>query len=237
MARRTISITDHKKRDAQIEVESPGGGSSYNYVNPDGVVVSSERFIKSTEQNSYEALLEEHGDPEAVAEALIAGDPEVDFDTVGRRVADADRVWLQPDGSILHCARQLLVRYDPDGQEIERDELVDVEATVDEEEPLAWTGRLFPVEQVVRRFVLVRQLRLRHVNGLTFDFLYEMAEHLEETDKMLLVGTSDNKPLIFRTNGSPYRGFLEGRTDGDGYLLVLHLSNLELKSITDDDEE
>jgi hypothetical protein len=28
----------------------------------------------------------------------------------------------------------------------------------------------------------------------------------------------------------PYRGFLEGRTRGDTYRLVLHLSNLELKA-------
>jgi len=30
-------------------------------------------------------------------------------------------------------------------------------------------------------------------------------------------------------NGSPYRGFLEGRVDGERYILLLHLSNMELK--------
>ena len=32
-------------------------------------------------------------------------------------------------------------------------------------------------------------------------------------------------------NGTPYRGFLEGRVDGDKYLLLLHLTNLELKEL------
>jgi hypothetical protein len=30
---------------------------------------------------------------------------------------------------------------------------------------------------------------------------------------------------------------LQGKVEGDAYLLVLHLSNLELKSVTDDEEE
>jgi len=48
---------------------------------------------------------------------------------------------------------------------------------------------------------------------------------------VLFVGSGEKgaNPLIFQRNGSPYRGFLEGRIVGDGFLLVLHLSNLELK--------
>ena len=37
-------------------------------------------------------------------------------------------------------------------------------------------------------------------------------------------------PVLDR-NGTPYRGFLEGRVDGDKYLLLLHLTNLELKEL------
>jgi hypothetical protein len=44
-------------------------------------------------------------------------------------------------------------------------------------------------------------------------------------------GAKCNQPLVLRRGSSPYRGFLEGRTCGDKYLLVLHLSNLELKAV------
>ena len=44
-------------------------------------------------------------------------------------------------------------------------------------------------------------------------------------------GPKSNQPLIFQRNGSAYRGFLEGRTQGDKYCLLLHLSNLELKGV------
>jgi hypothetical protein len=142
-------------------------------------------------------------------------------------------VYIREDGSVLYVARTLQVRYDADGEEIERKDFEDVEATVSEDDTLPWSGRMIPVSDVVRRFALSRTLRLRHVNGLTFDFLREIAQTLEEEGKMLLVGAGKKgrKPLIFQRNGSPYRGFLEGRTSDDGYLLLLHLSNLELKAL------
>jgi hypothetical protein len=44
-----------------------------------------------------------------------------------------------------------------------------------------------------------------------------------------VAGESGKDPLIMQLNGSPYRGFLEGRVEGDKYILLLHLSNMELK--------
>ena len=43
-------------------------------------------------------------------------------------------------------------------------------------------------------------------------------------------GAKGQVPLVFVLNGTPFRGFLEGRVDADGYLLVLQCSNLELKA-------
>ncbi len=47
---------------------------------------------------------------------------------------------------------------------------------------------------------------------------------------LLGAGPKSNQPLILRRGATPYRGFLEGRTDGDRYCLVLHLSNMELRT-------
>ena len=44
-------------------------------------------------------------------------------------------------------------------------------------------------------------------------------------------GASGKEPLLFVPNGSPYRGLLEGRVDGERYMLLLHLSNMELKGL------
>ena len=43
------------------------------------------------------------------------------------------------------------------------------------------------------------------------------------------LGKSGKEPLIFQSNGSPYRGFLDGRINKNQYQLILRLSNMELK--------
>lgn len=45
---RLISIMDAKKRDAQIEVESPSKRAPYRWVNPKGEPVRLQRLIKGT---------------------------------------------------------------------------------------------------------------------------------------------------------------------------------------------
>ena len=97
--------------------------------------------------------------------------------------------------------------------------------------PLRWSGVFIPKVEAIRKFVFSGKAQLQHVNGLTFDFLYSMAKELEERNSLMLLGAGakSNQPLILRRGGTPYRGFLEGRTDGDRYCLILHFSNLELK--------
>jgi len=48
----------------------------------------------------------------------------------------------------------------------------------------------------------------------------------------MLIGLGEEGigPLVFRNGGKAYRAFLEGRIKDNSYLLILHLSNLELKS-------
>ena len=54
---------------------------------------------------------------------------------------------------------------------------------------------------------------------------------------LLGAGPKGNQPLILRRGSVPYRGFLEGRIEGDKYCLLLHLSNLELKQPEGDKED
>ena len=226
-----LNITDDRKRDAQIEVAGPKSAAKRSFVGPKGQPARSTRLVKATEGHDLVALTKQFPGPDELANALVKGDPELDIEQVGRRVGVANQVWIGPDGKVLYAARTLKVTTDAKGAEVSRDDFVDVEATVLEETALPWTGRLMPIDRVLKSFALVQKLQLRHINGLTFDFLFEIAKTLQEKQRMLFVGSGDKGTgaLIFQRNGSPYRGFLEGRVDGDGFLLVLHLSNLELK--------
>ena len=233
---RLLSITDTKKRDAQIELRSAVKSERLRWIDrTGGSPLKLERLVKTTEKTSYDALSRAYATPEALSKALVEGDPEIDVEQVGRRLRQASRVWVGPTGQILYAARVLSVVTDAAGNEKSRADFVDVEATVGEELPaLVWSGRMMPAIDVIRRVALVRKLQLRHVNGLTFDFLFDIAKTLHTENKMLVVGAGPRaqQPLIFQTNGAPFRGFLEGRVEGERYLLVLHLSNLELKKVS-----
>ncbi|HMF12335.1 MAG TPA: hypothetical protein VKE94_08515 [Gemmataceae bacterium] len=118
----------------------------------------------------------------------------------------------------------------PDGTEKARRPAAILSANV--HAPLVWTGKLIPRREAIRKFVFGGTRQLWHVNGLTYDFLFAIARELEQKDSLLLVGAGPKgtQPLVFRRGALPYRSFLEGHTRGQEYLLLLHLSNLELKS-------
>lgn len=118
----------------------------------------------------------------------------------------------------------------PDGTEKTREDFVDVEATVTEDSAaMVWTGRLLPIEEAVRKFAFTKQLHLRHVSGLTFQFLYDMAKkELHAAKKMVFLGSGakGQGPSFSPPTARPTAASWRGRVDGDAYRLVLHLSNL-----------
>lgn len=74
--------------------------------------------------------------------------------------------------------------------------------------------------------------QIKHVNILTFDYLYNISKSLHEKDSFMIIGGGKgNDPLVFNDGGKPYRGFLEGKIEGRSYWIILHLSNHEYKSI------
>ena len=82
-----------------------------------------------------------------------------------------------------------------------------------------------------RRFAFTRKYAVRHVDPLRFDFLHAIAAHLEERVSLVVVGSGLKGvgPMVLEHNGAPMLGLLEGRTEGAGYLLVLHLAGFELR--------
>ena len=233
---RIFPIMDARKVDGRVAAEpAKRTGVRVHMVSPTGERTRSERLIRATDATSYDALVERFESPEGVAKALVEGDHEIPLALVGSRLGnDASTVFVDPDGSVLAVAHFLEVVVGPDGEERSRKEFLDVEATVTEEgAPMVWTGRLMAKDDVIRKMAFTHVYQLRHIDGLTYEFLFNMAKTLADAGKMLFVGTGEKgaKPLIFSTNGSPYRGFLEGRVDGTAYRLVLHLTNLEIKHI------
>jgi len=105
-------------------------------------------------------------------------------------------------------------------------------SNINGESIVKWTGKYMPKKKLFNKVVLASKYQLKHINGLTFDFLFKIAKDLHEKDSfMMLGGGKGNEPIIINDGGKSYRAFLEGRIKDKSYILIMHLSNQEYKSL------
>jgi hypothetical protein len=229
---RQINLANEAGRDAIVAADGLERPLRVRWLDAAGRQARAERVLKATIDRDAESLAAKFGGPAGIAKALVEGDPEVDVETYGSLVTRTSRVWVDDRREIVHAVQEVEIVRTPDGNEKERRPRQTTVPNTGVEVPLKWSGRYVPIDDAVRRFVFVATQQVQHVNGLTFDFLHAMAKELEERDALLLVGAGPKaaQPLVLQRGGTPYRGFLEGRTRGEEYMLLLHLSNLELKA-------
>lgn len=196
----------------------------------DGRPVQSVRRVRATGQTCAEALFAKYPDPDDLSRCLIDGDPEIDLDMTGRSTGPCDRVHIDGDGQILYAPTVMEVRCGPDGMECERRPLSMRPSNLVTPAPPVWSGVLTPRAEIIRLYALTRAYQVMHTNALEFDFLLCIAAHLDERKAMAQIGSGrrGNGPLILERNGPKYRGFLDGRVQGDAMRLVLYLAAFEL---------
>src|SRR5436190_5811084 len=228
-----INISDSRGRDALVAMAGVRSPLKVRWVDSQGRQTAGAKLLKGTLPTDIEALKAQcKADLAEVGKALIAGDPEIDLENTGRFLKDTSRVYVDQNRQIVHKVKFFDIVRNPDGSVRERRPRKVLETNLAGEQPLRWSGVFIKREQAVRKFVFSSKVQLHHINGLTYDFLFGIAKDLEEKNSLLLLGAGpkSNQPLIIRRGGTPYRGFLEGRTQGDKYALVLHFSDLELKA-------
>ncbi len=229
---RKINLANETKRDAEVAFGTTFHRATPVYKTPDGKRGTSQRSVRATLATADDALTTKYGDH--LPEALIQSDPEIDMELFGRIVEGVKKVYLTAGGKVAYGVDLNEHVYLPDGTEKEVRPDSTTEANIAlEGSPVRWTGKLIPRDKAIRMFVFKKSYQVQHVNGLTFDFLFDMAKKLADADAMMLVGGGPKgiAPLVMGNGGTPYRAFLEGRVEGDRYALILRLTNLELKPI------
>jgi hypothetical protein len=228
----TINLANSKGRDAVVGAQSVVKALKVRWLDEQGRQIQSSRLMKAHSAHDLPALEAKAGGRDKVAKLLIEGDPEIDLEAFGSTLKETSRVFVDPDGKIVHKVRQFEVIKNPDGTERERRPRKVAQPNASAETPLKWSGKMMKKRDVYNKFVFAGKRQIVHVNGLTYDFLFGMAKELEETQSLMLLGAGPkgNQPLVLIRGGQQYRGFLEGRTQGDKYCLILHLSKMELKS-------
>jgi len=235
---RQLNISNDKKRDALVGLDNTPPKPAIKYVLQNGEDGRGVKVLRGTLDTSIDALKEKHAeDMTAIGEDIINGNPEVDMELFGKILTSTKKLYLDAKDQIVYRVHIKEIVKNPDGSIKEERDAERREMNVTEEIPLRWTGKLFPKMEAIKKFVFTRKYQLKHVNGLTYDFLYDMAKTLSDSNSFMFVGGGPKgiEPIILTTGGEPHRGFLEGRIDGNKYCLILHLTNLELKSITDED--
>ncbi len=228
----SINLANSNNRDAIVNTETVRTPLRVRWLDEKGRQASNFRILRCTIDRDCDELIKQAGALEKVSELLLKGDPEIDFESYGRFLSDTSRVYIDADKKIVHKVQEWEIVRNPDGTEKERRPRKVLPPNTATETPLKWSGKLMKKSEVFNKFVFATKLQIVHVNGLTFDFLFAMAKDLEEKQSLMLMGAGpkSNLPLVFQRGGTSYRGFLEGRTQGEKYCLILHLSNMELKA-------
>lgn len=187
--------------------------------------VSSTRLINGIKRN---ATVE--------PDSLIAGDPELDLASAGIAIApgtattayfDASADQPTPVGDFTDTD----VVYDAHGTETARRPHLVRQSNLDTLYPIK-LGKRLSLIQALTQFAIRGQLQISHSDGLSFEFLRDLAADLQNKGEVAVLGAGPkgNQPLVLREHGSAYRGFLAGEVDAEGnYQLLLLLSDQELK--------
>ena len=231
IALKEIHIANEKKRDANVRFVSliQEKDPTFSFKNKP---IKNKRILINSEITSDNYLIEKHKNK--LAENILSSDVDIDIETAGKYIGDIDRILFTSKNEILYSPPKIKeILYNQKGEEVKRQDPKEIIPNVrDDTPPLKPTGKFFKRAEILKKFVITKSIQLRHVDGLTYEFLFDMAKTLEDKKSLMLLGGGSGKdPLIFQTNGTPYRGFLDGRINEKHYQLILRLSNMELKRI------
>lgn len=242
---RYIKIANDKKRDAEITFRSLNPKPAITMVMESGDKVITKRVVKGTSLTSTQTLLAKYNETPKegvdfkkqlagrLAEDLIAKDPESDLELTGKFIEDVSRVYINEDEKPVFSVKKIEKIFSPKAELKEEREPKYNDSNITGESIVNWTGKLMPKSKVYNKLVFHKKYQLKHINGLTYDFLFDMAKQLADKDALMMMGggASGKEPLVMNDGGKPYRAFLEGRIKGDKYCLILHLTDQELKPL------
>ena len=239
---RYIKLSNEKNRDAEVTYRSLNPKASIKLgINSPGDVIN-RRVLKSTSTTDFSTLiadfkLDKTEDKELqksilLSEEIIKNDPEIDFEMGGKYISGLQRVYVNEQQKPVFKVRKTEKIFSPTAELKEEREPKYNESNI-LDQIVKWTGKMMPKSKVYNKLVFTKKYQIKHINGLTYDFLFEMAKQLSDKDSLMMLGggKSGKEPLVMNDGGKPYRAFLEGRVKEERYCLILHLTDQELKSL------
>ncbi len=229
--RRAIRLADARGREATVLLLTSPIREVRFFTDLAGQRLQVARRIKGSPKTHPSRLVERYPDPDALARALIQGDPEVDLEHAGRETGPCDRVFLNAEGAPLFNPAYQEIRTDAHGVQVARRPWQPRSANLVPAAAPVWSHRYVSRAEAIRKMIFARVYQVAPTNTLEFDFLFGIAQHLQERGTMVQVGSGTNGrgPLVFRRGGRAYRAYLDGRTRGEAMRLLLYLKGFHLR--------
>tara|TARA_B100000767_G_C19756547_1_gene533204 strand:- start:1523 stop:2230 length:708 start_codon:yes stop_codon:yes gene_type:complete len=233
---RYIKIEDENKRDAEITFKSVTQKNTVYLALENGIKPINKKVIKSSKEFTLENLIGKlepsDEDLNNFSDKLLNEDSEIDFELFGKFINRTDRIYTDKNLNPVFNIDLTEKVFDTEGNLKDERKPTYLNSNISGESILRWTGKYIPKNKLYNKVVFISKYQIKHINGLTFDFLYKISKTLQDKNSfMVLGGGKGNEPLIFNDGGKPYRGFLEGKVQDNSYCLILHLSNQEYKTI------
>lgn len=242
---RYIKLANDKGRDAEIILKPNPPSNLVTLGLPNNQKTTTKKVIKASSKNTFEALAQKaNKKPEvgvdfdlqvanAVGDMIINDDVEIDYNVAGKYISEVSRVYINESLKPVFSVDKTEKIFAANGEMRETRSPKYLLSNITGDSIVKWSGKLFPKAKVFNKLVFEKKYQIKHVNGLTYDFLFQMAKELNDKNALMMVGagTSGSEPIVLTDGGNPYRGFLEGRVLGEKYCLLLHLSDQELKPL------
>lgn len=158
---RMLNISNEKKRDAAVGMESKKSDSKVYFTLKDGSPKNNVRLLKGTLLVELDTLLNKFGDIQKVGEAIIEDDPEIDIENTGRIISGTRKLYLNTKNNIAYRVNLFEVVKTPDGTEKERKELSKTQANILSDIPLKWTGVKIPKDNAISKFVFSLKYQIK----------------------------------------------------------------------------
>jgi hypothetical protein len=165
------------------------------------------------------------------SQSLALGDPEIDFENIGRILPKSSRGYRLPNETKLRGDFQVFVTtFLPNGEEKDKMPFKKRGANINDTFPIKM-GKRLPIQEALQKYVFHNQYLLSHDDGVKYQFLYNIAKSLHEAQEMAILGAGpkSNAPLVLIEGGLPVRGFLHGEIQEGKYRLRLLTTRQELK--------
>ena len=165
---------------------------------------TNKRLLKFSSKNSLH-VTQQFKDSEQLSSALIKDDPEIDLELTGKFLEDTDKIYINDKEEVVYQIYKSEEVFLPDGTLKEERTPRYLEENIDQTNPVYWTGKLYPKNKIYQKLVFNKKYQLFHINGLTYDFLFDMAQKLSNEDSlmMLTAGDDSKQPLVLNDGGKP----------------------------------